>query len=205
MLRKLNVILTAMIMIGAVLFTGVDAMAAEQTTCPVMAGKIDKSLYADVEGKRVYVCCESCIEKVKADPGTYIGKLEAAGVTLEKTPAPQTTCPVMGGKIDKSLYADVEGKRIYVCCESCIEKVKADPGTYIGKLEAAGVTLEKTPAPQTTCPVMGGKIDKSLYADVEGKRIYVCCESCIEKVKADPGTYIEKLESEGVTLEKAGS
>lgn len=57
----------------------------------------------------------------------------------------QTTCPVMGGKVDKSLYADVDGKRIYVCCPGCVAKVKANPGKYIKKLEAEGVQIAKTP------------------------------------------------------------
>jgi len=57
----------------------------------------------------------------------------------------QTTCPVMGGKVDKSIYADVNGKRIYVCCTGCIAKVKADPDKYIKKLEAEGVQIAKTP------------------------------------------------------------
>jgi len=56
---------------------------------------------------------------------------------------------------------------------------------------------------QTTCPVMGGKINKKQYADVQGYRIYVCCAGCIGKIKADPDTYIKQMESEGITLEKA--
>ena len=55
---------------------------------------------------------------------------------------------------------------------------------------------------QTVCPVAGGKIDKNLYVDADGKRIYVCCENCLEKVKADPQKYIKRLENEGITLEK---
>jgi len=58
-------------------------------------------------------------------------------------------------------------------------------------------------APQTECPVMGGKINKSLYADVNGKRIYVCCKGCIAKVKAAPAKYIKQLEGKGVELDKA--
>ena len=55
---------------------------------------------------------------------------------------------------------------------------------------------------QSLCPVMNGNINKDLYVDVEGKRIYVCCAYCIEKIKSDPDSYIEKLEKEGVVLEK---
>lgn len=67
-----------------------------------------------------------------------------------------------------------------------------------------------TPAPsdegalvQTTCPVMGGKIDKDLYVDVEGKRIYACCAGCLDKIREEPDKYIKKLEDQGVVLEKA--
>ena len=38
---------------------------------------------------------------------------------------------------------------------------------------------------QTVCPVMGEKINKELFVDVDGKRIYVCCDGCIAEVKAD--------------------
>jgi len=58
----------------------------------------------------------------------------------------QITCPVMGGKINEAQYADVQGKRIYVCCVGCVAKIKADPGKYIKKLEAEGITLDKTTA-----------------------------------------------------------
>lgn len=59
---------------------------------------------------------------------------------------PQTTCPVMGGKINKELYVDADGYRIYVCCKGCIKAVKANPEKYIEKMQADGIELEKTPA-----------------------------------------------------------
>ena len=58
----------------------------------------------------------------------------------------QTHCPVMKkNPVNKKLYVDVKGYRIYVCCKGCIGKVKADPDKYIKELEAKGITLEKTP------------------------------------------------------------
>ena len=57
----------------------------------------------------------------------------------------QTTCPVMGGPVNKKIFVDAEGKRIYLCCKGCIDPVKKDPKKYIAKLEAEGVTLDKTP------------------------------------------------------------
>jgi YHS domain-containing protein len=57
--------------------------------------------------------------------------------------------------------------------------------------------------PQRICPVMGSTIDKDLYVDYEGKRIYVCCSYCLKKVRKDPEKYMKQLEAEGVVLDKA--
>ena len=57
----------------------------------------------------------------------------------------QTTCPVMGGAIDRSLYVDHAGKRIYACCSGCLSPIKENPEKYIQELEAKGITLDKAP------------------------------------------------------------
>ena len=63
----------------------------------------------------------------------------------QEAPKKQTTCPVMGGKINPAQYVDVNGKRIYVCCAGCTGPIKADPAKYIKKMEAEGIEIEKTP------------------------------------------------------------
>ena len=63
----------------------------------------------------------------------------------EKAIKAQTTCPVMGGAIDKASFVDYEGKRIYMCCKGCTAALKKDPTKYIKILEDAGVTLDATP------------------------------------------------------------
>jgi hypothetical protein len=85
---------TAILIVAVLLGTGLITARAEeeksevkkQTVCPVMGGKINKAQYADVNGYRIYVCCPGCIGKVKADPDTYIKKMEAEGIVIEKTP-----------------------------------------------------------------------------------------------------------------------
>ena len=58
---------------------------------------------------------------------------------------PQINCPVMGGKIDKNVYTDYQGKRIYFCCSGCLDDFKKNPDKYIKQMEEQGVTLEPTP------------------------------------------------------------
>lgn len=131
------------------------ASAAPQSTCPVMGGAINPELYADVAGKRVYVCCGGCIGMIEKDPAKYLAILEGRGEEVEALPETvpagkvQTICPVMGGAVNPKLYADVDGKRIYVCCGGCIDAIRKDPAKYISILEADGVAIEKAPAAES--------------------------------------------------------
>ena len=61
----------------------------------------------------------------------------------EATPAPaqqatqvaeQTTCPVMGGAINKAIFVEYQGKKVYFCCNGCPDVFKANPEKYIAKL-----------------------------------------------------------------------
>jgi YHS domain-containing protein len=77
---------------------------------------------------------------VGAEPSTVS---EKAG-PLEKG-KPQTSCPVMGGKVNQQVYADYQGQRVYFCCPACIEMFKKDPEKYLKKLREPGVRPEPSP------------------------------------------------------------
>ncbi len=51
------------------------AVAGEQTVCPVMGGAIDKAVFVEYQGKKVYFCCPACKPKFEAEPAKYIAKL----------------------------------------------------------------------------------------------------------------------------------
>ncbi|MBA4386533.1 MAG: hypothetical protein C0404_01050 [Verrucomicrobia bacterium] len=119
----------------------------------------------------------------------------------DKKATPQVNCPVTGKPADKQLSAQKDGKIIYVCSADCVAKVEKDFDTFAKKLEGEGIALAKA---QTTCPVMkGGKINKKVFVDVQGKRIYMCCPGCTDAIKKDPAKYIKILEDDGVTIETA--
>ena len=48
-------------------------------------------------------------------------------------------------------------------------------------------------ANQEKCPVMGGKINKEVFTDYNGKRVYFCCPGCDKPFLADPEKYLEKM------------
>jgi YHS domain-containing protein len=39
----------------------------------------------------------------------------------------------------------------------------------------------------------GNPINKELYTEYKGKKVYFCCPGCEDKFKADPEKYITKL------------
>lgn len=58
---------------------------------------------------------------------------------------PQTKCPIMGDPINKKVYVDAKGYRIYACCKGCIGKIKADPDKAVATIKANGEEPEKAP------------------------------------------------------------
>ena len=77
-----------------------------------------------------------------------LGLVAGYVLAADQKPAgkPQTTRPIMGGRIDKKVFVDYEGKRIYFCCNMCPPEFMKDPAKHIKKMEEAGIVLEKAPA-----------------------------------------------------------
>ena len=49
------------------------------------------------------------------------------------------------------------------------------------------------PAEQTTCPIMGMAIDKNVYTEYKGKKVYFCCAGCETPFLENPEKYLSKL------------
>lgn len=77
-----------------------------------------------------------------------------AGGTAVDTPQgkPQTICPVMKAPVNKGVFADHQGKRVYFCCGSCKSTFLADPDKYVKEMESSGVQLEKVPSEPQPAP-----------------------------------------------------
>lgn len=104
----------------------------------------------------------------------------------------QTHCPVMGGKIDSTVYTDIQGQRVYHCCPMCIAKLKADPDKYFKKSAAEGILFENI---QTACPVSGETLEgKTVFTDFEGRRVYFCCNKCKSMFTKNEQKYLKKLD-----------
>ncbi len=46
---------------------------------------------------------------------------------------------------------------------------------------------------QTVCPITGKPINKDVYTEYEGKKVYFCCPACKSKFEKNPEKYVSKL------------
>jgi YHS domain-containing protein len=103
-----------------------------QTHCPVMGGKIDSTVFTDIQGQRVYHCCPMCSGKLKDDPDTYFEKAAEQRVVFENI---QTACTVSGDSLqDKSITLVHDGRTLAFCSELCRDTFRSDPEAHMGKL-----------------------------------------------------------------------
>ncbi len=179
-------------------------IAAAQGTCPIMGKPVTADMKSTVvNGRQVFVCCPPCIEKIQADPATALKKVTASyvsHVTSERQAfsdrlqiAAQGICPVSGeklGSMGKPIKVQVgESEVAFLCCQGCV-------GKQINAELWATVQANLAKA-QGTCPVMGKPVDASMKSTVvQGRKIFVCCPPCIEKIQADPTTFVAKLDSQ---------
>jgi YHS domain-containing protein len=49
------------------------------------------------------------------------------------------------------------------------------------------------PGEQTHCPVMGGPINKEIFIEYKGKKVYFCCGGCDDVFLKEPEKYLPKL------------
>ena len=79
-------------------------------------------------------CKKSEPEEPTAPAVPGAAKVAEETVTRAVETIEQTTCPVMGGPINKAIFAEYKGKKVYFCCDPCKEKFEAAPEQYVAKL-----------------------------------------------------------------------
>ena len=90
------------------------------------------------------------------------------------------------------MLAAVAGLAAMIALFGC--KKKSEPARSSSAVVAeAGDAASTNQTQQTVCPVMAGAINKNIYTEYKGKKVYFCCADCKAKFEADPEKYIVKL------------
>ena len=103
----------------------------------------------------------------------------------EKKNVTNKTCPVSGGPVMEKYRTEYKGQYVYVCCEGCLTEFNKNPEPFVAKMskeEREAIAINEV------CPVSKEPIDKTLSVEFEGRKVYFCCDHCVEKYKKDHPT-----------------
>jgi YHS domain-containing protein len=185
-----------LVTVGALIAAETDAKEKKEfkATCPVSGQPAIEESVVDLaklkagEGK-VYFCCKNCPKAFEKDPAKFT--LATNRQLAETGQIVQVGCPISGNPVNKETLQEVGNTKVGFCCKNCLAKYnEADDE---GKLKIAFANLEKGFTRQVLCPVSGHEIDPKQNVEHEGKKVYFCCEHCIEGFTADPKKFLEKL------------
>jgi YHS domain-containing protein len=135
---------------------------------------------------------------------------------------PQTVDIFSGKPFNKSVYTDYNGERIYFCCNVEKDKFLKNPEMNWKKIKDRGILLDaasNTPPtppsgvgqtaevkgepgkPQTVDIFSGKPVNKSVYTDYNGKRIYFCCDTEKGEFLKNPEMNMKRIKDAGVVLD----
>ncbi len=154
------------------------AFVPGQTRCPVSGEPINRQFFTEYQGKKVYFCCKDCIGPFTKDPQKFLAKLQAQGQPGAAQPPPAE-----------------HGMHEHTGTPQPPPAGEGGATTRPEQTGAAGVT--DFIVGQATCPVMGNAIDKAVFTDYQGKRVYFCCPGCIEPFNKEPAKFLAKLQAQG--------
>lgn len=119
------------------------------------------------------------------------GAVAARVADGEKKNVTNKLCPVSGGPVVEKYRTEYTDKAtglsqyVYVCCEGCLNEFTKGAETFVAKMskeEREAITAN------AKCPVSGEPVSKDKFVEYEGRKVYFCCDGCVEKYKKDhPG------------------
>jgi YHS domain-containing protein len=115
-------------------------------------------------------------------------------------PKAQKFCPVMTkDEIDPaaSKSVDYKGVKVYLCCDTCVQRFKRDPAAYLDPKfvpALAGVELPKRGIEQQFCPVYKDKkvSEKDPSTTYQGVKVYFWNTTAKERFEKDPERYADR-------------
>jgi len=138
---------------------GEQAEVLKQKICPVTEtalGSMGTPLPVDINGRRIWICCDGCESGLRANPDKYIAILDKAasvqaeeakkiaeameGLSVEdrKLAESQNLCPVANyplGSMGTPIKVDVDGQLVFICCNGCRESLLKEPKKYLDILD----------------------------------------------------------------------
>lgn len=86
------------------------------------------------------------MKRIKISILALLSLLILSGIALAEKKQMQQNCPVMGNAVNKELYVDYKGNRIFFCCKGCIPAFNKEPDKFMKMMDKKGILLATAPA-----------------------------------------------------------
>ncbi|MHC4498183.1 MAG: efflux RND transporter periplasmic adaptor subunit [Planctomycetota bacterium] len=186
-----------------------EVAQAGQVMDPAMAGKWVCPMHPDIV-KDVSGSCDICeMPLVTTESLGYVkvnAPNEAPLVIPASAPLITGTRAVVYVKVTQTEKPTYEGREVvlgpragdhYIVDSGLSEgEVVVTRGSF--KIDSA-MQIQAKPSMmspltgQTICPIMGGPINKDVFVEYRGKKVYFCCPGCEPQFKKNPDKYMDKL------------
>jgi YHS domain-containing protein len=203
-MRNTTSIVSLLVMIAAAAAPGQDAApAAEQVPaqpavikpffgnekCPVTGRSVDRELYIEKDGQRIYLCSMRCKRKVKDAFEDYLAKAYPEVKDLANA-----KCPIMPSRDAKeSVTVDFQGYRIRFCCQRCVARFREQPRLHLALL----LYPETQRVGNTMCPVMPEeKAQAEIFVIYKKKLVGLCCTTCVQDFEKSPDAFLAAAEAQ---------
>lgn len=158
------------------------------TICPITGKAVDKKLFAEKKGERVYVADKKSLAQAKKDfdaahakayPKDKIVKIESK------------KCIIMPKRNNKDRFAvTFQGHQINLCCKKCVRRFHKDPQKWL--------TVAKHPElnylANEDCPLMSKDTEGlDYFVAYDGYLVNLCCRKCVLRFSKDPERFLKKL------------
>jgi len=147
----------------------------------------DSEFHYEYKGTTYYFCSEHCLHKFMANPGQYIRKEAEPPVepALHKD-------PVCGMDVDpgSEFHYEYKGTTYYFCCQSCLDRFKANPEKYLSieSQSAASCDVHPHTMPMTAEELHAHEMHHPTAPAAPGLKVEYTCPMHPQIVQDHPGT-----------------
>ncbi|MCD7897150.1 MAG: hypothetical protein LUG50_10845 [Planctomycetaceae bacterium] len=111
----------------------------------------------------------------------------------------QRLCPVTGTALSgvaSPVRARVDGFTFLVADEASRQQAEADGAAVFAALARNGDAAEPV---SEACPIMGNRINRQLFLEKNGRRVFMCCKGCTKRLQNNWDKAVDTLRDQAET------
>lgn len=164
--------------------------------CPACAKEVDKKLFVEHDGQKVFVCGRECQKSLRKDAAAAFAKAYPADKVID---VKNEVCPVQGKPVAEGKTVVFQNHKVRLCCDRCVTGFKKEPNRFL----AVAKNKDLKVVGNQKCPVMpDDAVLPDMYIQYKGHLVGLCCDSCFEDFVGDPAKF---MKAAGVDMAKPGT